>query len=96
MPPLAIVAYADAISSGVTGDESAPSTKPPSATRSDSMPMRWATSLIFSGPMDIAKRAKPVLDETASARAIVRVPKSRYPTLWTFHPGSSAYVLQFT
>ena len=36
--------------------------------------MRCAVSTIFSGPSDIAMRAKPVFDDTANARAMVRVP----------------------
>ena len=36
--------------------------------------MRCATSTTFSGPSDMMRRAKPVFDDTANARASERVP----------------------
>ena len=72
MPPFAMVAYAFAISSGVTDSE--PSVSDPVAVSGEVMPMRLATSTTLSGPIERISRANAVFDETAKASAMLFVP----------------------
>src|SRR5665647_1030999 len=87
MPPAAIVAYADAISSGVTPIE--PSVIEGTASRGSSSdertPSFCAIVTMFAGPTSSARRAYTVLSDCSVAFATEMLPEYVCSYVWTFH-----------
>ena len=66
----------------------------PVLDRLEWMPISLAVEATASGPSDRQRRAKPVFEDTAKARAMLRVPYSVLLMFSTDHPGNFAVAEQ--